>query len=87
MGTMRCMIEEQAQAFGWHKPAELMQVLRDAYLKVHSLKADFDRMEEIPSYLSKAYSAVMKASGDITTAQSSAQEIDNLLRHARKSVR
>jgi hypothetical protein len=84
---MRRVIEEQAQAFGWHKPAEVMQVLRDAYLKIHSLKADFDRMEEIPSYLSPAYSAVLKAAGDIGKAQDSAQEVDNQLRHARKTVR
>ena len=61
MGTMSRLIEEQTPAFGWHKPAEVMQALRDAYLKIHSLKADFDRMEEIPNYLSKSYSAVMKA--------------------------
>ena len=87
MGTMSRLIEEQTPAFGWHKPAEVMQALRDAYLKIHSLKADFDRMEEIPNYLSKSYSAVMKAAGDITKAQDSAQEVDNQMRHAYKTVR
>jgi hypothetical protein len=84
---MKRLIEGIIPAFGWNKPSEVRSFLVDAYNRIHSLKADFDRMEEIPSYLEKAYSAVLKAADTIGTAQQHVQNVDDLLRHARKVVR
>lgn len=81
------MQEEAAPAFGWWRPAELQQALTDAYLKVHSLKADFDRMEEVPSYLKRAYDTMLKAASAVSSAQDVAQKLYNEMRHAQRSVR
>lgn len=57
------------------------------YLKAHSMKADFDRMEEIPSYLDASYKATMKLLGRIEEAQKEAQNLYNQMRHAYKATR
>lgn len=74
----------EAVAFGWYKPAEVYQALVDAYLKVHSLKADFDRMEEIPQSLMPAYNAVMKAADAIMQAQKASNGLSDHMRAAYK---
>ena len=80
------MEEAQAPAFGWHRPPEIQEMLTQAYLRAHSLKADFDRMEEIPEYLKASYSAVLKLTGAIGKAQDAAQEVYNQMRHARTKI-
>jgi hypothetical protein len=88
-GTMRGLLRQleeggEAMAFGWYKPAEVYQALVDAYLKVHSLKADFDRMEEIPQSLMPAYNAVMKAADAIMQAQKASNGLSDQMRAAYK---
>ena len=50
-----------------HKPAEADDALRKAYLALHSFKAGFDSMEEIPKgpLSDLYYKHLMKALGDI----------------------
>lgn len=43
--------------------------LMDAYLSVHSLKADLDAMHEIPQQLDSIYKALLKSSGMISDAK------------------
>jgi tRNA A-37 threonylcarbamoyl transferase component Bud32 len=89
VGSMRGLLRQleeggEAVAFGWYKPAEVYQALVDAYLKVHSLKADFDRMEEIPQSLMPAYNAVMKAADAIMQAQKASNGLSDQMRAAYK---
>jgi hypothetical protein len=85
-GLLRSLEEGNVAAFGWYKPAEVYQALVDAYLKVHSLKADFDRMEEIPKSLEPAYDAVMKAAAAIQAAQKAAGGLSDQMKAAYRKV-
>jgi hypothetical protein len=77
---------EQQKVFGWWKATELQQALTDAYLKVHSLKFDFDQMEEVPSFLKRSYDTMLKASAAVSSAQDVAQKLYNEMRHAQKAT-
>ena len=90
MATVREIMElteGSDPAFGWHKPSEIQRVLAQAYLAVHSLKADFDRMEEIPDYLKKSYDSVIAVAGKIGDAQKACDNLYSQMRHAYKATK
>lgn len=88
-GVMRDLIArlEEGVAFGWHRPAEIQEALTKVYLAAHSLKADFDRMEGVPSYLDASYKATMKVLAELERTQKAAQDLYNQMRHAHKTTR
>ena len=54
-----------AGSFPWHLAAEADEAMTEAYLKLHSMKAAFDRMEEIPNGLKPLYDQILKAAGTV----------------------
>lgn len=60
-----------------HKPAEADDALRKAYLALHSFKAGFDSMNEIPQgpLADLYYKHLMKALGDLDEAMKSTDQV------------
>lgn len=52
-----------ASSFPWHLAAEADDAMGQAYLKLHAMKAAFDRMEEIPAALRPLYNQILLAAG------------------------
>lgn len=74
----------KAVGFGWHKPKNIEDGLRAAYLDAQSLKADFDRLDEIPAWLNNGYSSVIHLTGAINGAMEALKKAENELRNARR---
>ena len=50
-------------------PAEIVKDLGEIYNKCHQLKAEMDRMEEVPNWLKPLYDACMKTADQAAKAK------------------
>lgn len=73
--------EAQHRGLSLHIPAEVEEVFRQAYLKLHRMKFELDQMEEIPSFLHPMYSEIMHLADE---AGRLVQETEKLKSMARK---
>ena len=71
----------------WWKATEANQHIVDAYLALHSLKASFDVMEEIPNSVIPLYDQILRALGSLEPAQKSLYQLSMTVRAAANKYR
>lgn len=71
-----------AASFPWYKAAEADGHLGDAYLGIHSMKAAFDAMGEVPNSLSPIYKQVMTAANAVAKARQETNQLREMARRA-----
>ncbi len=63
-----------------YKAAEADEMLSKVYLTLHGLKAGYDAMEEIPSYLRPSYTQLMKVLGLLHPVQQESHQLREMVK-------
>jgi len=69
-----------------HLAAEVDELMGEAYRKMHTLKAEMDKFEEIPNYLKSFYDEVLKAANAIGEARTGRKASTTQVREMAKKI-
>lgn len=71
----------------WHIPAEVEEIFRKAYLRLHKMKSEFDKMEDIPSDLRPVYDKVLSLADKAQSAIQDTAQVTGLVRKVMQHYR